>query len=94
VVSLEHEGPIWLLRLWPTLIVDLLTPLLADKGLALPAFDAAEIASEEATTPVPVERRADFVLSLKRGEATVLTLVVEVQLRPDDDTRHRLPDSA
>jgi hypothetical protein len=92
MVSLEHEAPIWLLRLWPTLVVELLGARLAAGGTPLPAFDEVAVESEELTAPVPVERRADLVLALRRAGIAVLTLIVEVQLRPDEDKRRRLPE--
>jgi hypothetical protein len=93
MVSAHHEGPLWLLRLWPTLVVDLLRRSLAAGGQPLvPECDEVAIASEDASMPLPIERRADLVLALRRRGQVVLQLVVEVQLRPNEDKRRRLPE--
>lgn len=76
-----HEIIVDMVRNQPSLAARLLTEGL---GMRLPAFQHAEVQSNEFTDITPTEYRADAVLKLTNNGVTVLAVVVEAQLRPDD----------
>jgi len=88
MLSYLHEGLVELFRYRPTLTPTLLTDLL---GVSVPSFDEARVASSDLTNLVPTEYRADAVITLTLGDAPVLGLVVEVQLRDDPQKRWAWP---
>ncbi len=49
----------------------------------IPDYDEVHLSSADLPDVVPTEYRADAVVTLTRGGADVLAVVVEVQLRPD-----------
>src|SRR5215470_20416495 len=88
MLSYLHEGLVELFRYRPALTPTLLTDLL---GVSVPSFDEARVASSDLTNLVPTEYRADAVITLTLGDAPVLGLVVEVQLRDDPQKRWAWP---
>jgi hypothetical protein len=85
--SQQHEILIELFRNQPRLAPTLLQDVL---GLTLPEFTDVRTASSELTDVVPTEFRADMVVLLVHG-ATVLGIVIEVQLRKDANKRESWP---
>lgn len=85
--SALHEALLLLFRNQPTLAVGLLRDPL---GVELPAFTEATIESGELSQIVPPGFQVDLVLLLRHGRP-VLAIVVEVQLRRDDDKRFTWP---
>jgi hypothetical protein len=75
-----HEVLVEMFRDRPVLAAELLSGLF---GVAVPAFQQARLSSSELNNMAPTEYRADAVVSLTAGDAAVLGVVVEVQLRPD-----------
>src|SRR5215470_5717249 len=88
MLSYLHEGLVELFRYRPTLATEMLADLL---GVSVPSFDEARVASSDLTNLVPTEYRADTVITLTLGDAPVLGLVVEVQLRDDPQKRWAWP---
>jgi hypothetical protein len=78
--SRVHEALIEMFRHRPSLAAELLTEAL---GVDLPPFQQARLESGEFTDVTPTEYRADAVVVLTAGEASVLAVVVEVQLGRD-----------
>lgn len=76
-----HEGLVTLFRNRPTFAPDLLVKELRAE---LPEYTEARIVSEDFTEVRPSEHRADAVIQLHR-DAAVFGIVVEVQLRKDED---------
>ncbi|KAB2896557.1 MAG: hypothetical protein F9K40_14265 [Kofleriaceae bacterium] len=89
--TLDHEAPLDVLRAAPELLPALLREAL---GVELPAFAAAEIASEDFSQSLPTSFHADLVIQL-RGPApeneVVAGIVVEVQLTRDERKRQTWP---
>jgi hypothetical protein len=85
--SIPHEAPLELLRRQPLLAAVLLRSL----RVAVPAAATASLASSEATSSVPTERRADAVVVLADPGASRLAVVIEVQLRYDADKLYSWP---
>lgn len=78
----KHEGLIELFRHRPTLAAELAEVL----GIKLPAWRQAREGSGELPDLVPAQRLADAVVTLiGAGGRPVLAIVVEVQLRRDDE---------
>lgn len=82
-----HEALLLLFRNGPTLAPALLGEAL---GVALPTFAEASVAAADLTDLQPAEYRADLVVLLS-ASAPVLGIVIEVQLRPDEDKRFAWP---
>jgi len=83
-----HEVLIEMFRDRPALAAELLAGPL---GVAVPAFQQATLSSAELTDVAPTEYRADLVVTLTAAGATVLAVVVEVQLRADARKRRTWP---
>ncbi|WP_280459199.1 hypothetical protein [Nocardia carnea] len=64
---------------------DLVPPLLSALGCELPDYETVKTRSERAAVVAPTEYYADAVVAFERGGATVLAVVVEIQLRRDPD---------
>jgi hypothetical protein len=84
--SIPHEAPLELLRRQPLLVAVLLRSL----RVAVPAAATASLASSEASSSVPTERRADAVVLADPG-GTRVAVVIEVQLRYDADKLYSWP---
>jgi hypothetical protein len=84
VPSHLHEVLLELFRQRPALAAELLSVAF---GLALPAHVAARVEPAEFTDLRPAQYRADAVVALIDSDEPVLAVVVEVQLRPDEDKR-------
>ena len=82
-----HEAPLVLLRERPAFVVELLRDLL---GIDVPAHREVRVGESDFTQLVPVERRADLVLTLMSDHA-VMGVIVEVQRRRDDEKRFAWP---
>jgi hypothetical protein len=87
MASRAHEALLLLFRNRPALAPELLRDAL---HLSVPRFTEARIESAELTDVQPAEYRADLVVLLYEGRP-VLGIVVEVQLRPDEDKRFSWP---
>jgi hypothetical protein len=85
--SIPHEAPLELLRSQPLLAA----VLLRSQRVAVPASATASLASSEATSSVPTERRADAVVVLADPGGPRLAVVIEVQLRYDADKLYSWP---
>lgn len=88
--------PVTTLRLMPStpheVVIDMFTerpglvaPLLSALGCELPDYDTVKTRSERAAVVAPTEYYADAVVAFEHGSATVLAVVVEIQLRRDPD---------
>jgi hypothetical protein len=86
--STLHEVLIEMFRHRPSLAPELLTDAL---GIDVPAHASARLESGDFGDLAPTEYRADAVVVLTGGEAPVLAVVVEVQLRRDRDKRWSWP---
>ena len=82
-----HEALLLLFRNRPELAPELLRDAL---HIELPRYSEARIESAQLTDIQPAEYRADLVVLLYKGEP-VLGIIVEVQLRPDEDKRYSWP---
>jgi hypothetical protein len=84
VPSVLHQAPLVLLEERPDLLLAL---------LGRPVGDGERVAmqSPELTQTLPVERRADAVITIEKAEAITAAFVVEVQLAVDDDKRFTWP---
>ena len=85
--SIRHEAPLELLRRDPQLAAVLLRGL----GVPVPAGAAAVLAPADLSASVPAELRADAVVVLSGTDGARLAVVVEVQLRYDQDKRYSWP---
>ncbi|MDG6109501.1 hypothetical protein Daura_09410 [Dactylosporangium aurantiacum] len=83
-----HEMLIQMVRERPTLAAELLD---GPSKVTVPDFDEARASPGDFTNVSPTEYRADAVVTLRRGSATVLAVVVEVQLRADVRKRRSWP---
>jgi hypothetical protein len=86
--SSEHEGLVEVFRQDPDVAADLLREAF---GLPLPGYRRASVESADLSTLTPTERRADAVVLLHDGQGPMRAVVVEVQLRPDQDKRWTWP---
>jgi hypothetical protein len=86
--SRQHEALIELFRHRPALAPDLIAGPL---GIAVPAYGHARLDSGDLTNVTPTEYRADAVITLTSGDKPVLSVVIEVQLRPDPNKRRSWP---
>ena len=87
MASQTHEALLLLFRNRPALAPELLRDAL---HVPLPHFTEARIESAELTDIQPAEYRADLVVLLLEN-VPVLGIVVEVQLRPDEDKSFSWP---
>lgn len=87
-VSRLHDVLVELFRCRPALAGELLGQLL---GRGLPAWHEARLESGELTALAPTQYRADAVVTLAARGSPTLSVVVEVQLRRDDDKRYSWP---
>lgn len=83
-----HETLIEMFRERPVLAAELLGGTF---GITLPAFEQARLSSGELTDVVATEYRADAVITFTTGDAEVLAVVAEVQLRVDARKRRTWP---
>lgn len=77
-----HEVLVEIFRQRPALAAELLTDAL---GVELPAFGRARLEPADCVDLAPTEYRADAVVVLSQAARPVRAVVVEVQLRRDDD---------
>ncbi len=82
--SLEHEGPLFLLGERPELLTTLL-------GMDLPADARVALANAELTQAVPLERRADAVVTIEQHGTVTHAFVVEVHLAIDPEKAFSWP---
>ena len=87
MASMRHEGLVLLFRNRPELAPELLSGVL---GLHLPRWTQARVESTEFTEVVPTQYQADLVVLLLEGKPC-FAIVVEVQLRRDEDKRGSWP---
>lgn len=80
--SSMHEVLVEIFRQRPALAAELLTDAL---GVELPAFGQARLEPADCVDLAPTEYRADAVVVLSQAARPVRAVVVEVQLRRDDD---------
>ncbi len=85
--SLLHEILVLLFRQRPLLAPELLRDAL---HTAVPEFEEATLRDADLSQAVPTELRSDLVVLL-HAEKPVLGIVVEVQLRPDDQKHYVWP---
>jgi Arc/MetJ-type ribon-helix-helix transcriptional regulator len=83
-----HEVLLELFRHRPVLAAELLADALE---VPLPDYDDARLDAAELTDIAPTEYRADVVVALSREARTVLSVVVEAQMRRDPDKRWSWP---
>jgi hypothetical protein len=86
--STLHEVLVDMFHNRPSLAVDLLTDGL---GMEVPTFQRAEVKAVEFTDLTPTEYRADAVVELTHNDQKVLAVVVEVQLRSDNEKHWSWP---
>lgn len=82
--SLEHEGPLLLLGERPEMLLELL-------GIAVPPGAKVALASADFTQAVPLERRADAVVTTEQDGRVTSAFVVEVQRAIDPDKHFSWP---
>ncbi|MGH3612771.1 MAG: hypothetical protein ACRDRK_09270 [Pseudonocardia sp.] len=80
--SSMHEVLVEIFRQRPALAAELLTDAL---GIELPVFGQARLEPADCVDLAPTEYRADAVVVLSQAARPVRAVVVEVQLRRDDD---------
>ncbi|WP_437600154.1 hypothetical protein WMF28_01185 [Sorangium sp. So ce590] len=88
MVSMRHECLVDLFKNRPSLAAEMLVEVL---GVVLPAYSEARVASVELNETQPAEYRADLVILLLEGGRPVRVIIVEVQLRKDEDKRFTWP---
>ncbi|GAB2916381.1 hypothetical protein ACFMQL_19000 [Nonomuraea fastidiosa] len=79
MVSFEHEYLLELVRSRPSLV----TTLMAEVGVHVPAFDEATLGTCDLSDRRPTEYRADAVVILKAKGKPVRAVILEVQRKPD-----------
>ncbi len=82
VASYLHETLVAMFRHRPALAAELLSQQL---GLAVPAHDEVRLGSAEVIELRPAAHRADAVVLAEDHTGPVFAVIVEVQLRPDED---------
>jgi hypothetical protein len=82
VISVAHEILCDLFRNRPSLAAEMLVEVL---GVPVPPYTEARLASIDLTEATPTEYRADVVILLFHEGKPVLVIIVEVQLKKDDD---------
>jgi hypothetical protein len=88
MISMRHECLVDLFRNRPSLAAELLTESLS---VVLPRYTEARVVSIDLTETQPAEYRADVVVLLLDGGKPVRVIIVEVQLKKDDDKRYSWP---
>jgi hypothetical protein len=88
VPSALHEAPLLLLRQEPALVTALLENAI---GLSIPEGSVARLADADFTQVIPLERRADAVVTLETPEGVLAAFVVEAQLSIDNEKRYTWP---
>ena len=88
MVSMRHECLVDIFKNRPSLAAEMLTEVL---GVVLPAYSEARVVSVDLTETQPAEYRADIVVLLLAEEKPVRVIIVEVQLKKDDDKRFTWP---
>jgi hypothetical protein len=83
-----HENLVEMFRERPEFAAELLADPL---GIPVPAFEQAQLSSAELNNVLPTEFRADLVVSLTNADRPVLAVVIEAQLRTDDQKRRSWP---
>ena len=83
----KHQEPIVGLDRMPPL----LHPLLKAAGVEAPADATIEFMAETVILLDPPELRADKVAQLKRGDELVMTVVIEIQTRKDNEKQGSWP---
>lgn len=86
--SSTHEALVELFAQRPSLAAELLAEAL---GVDLPPYREARLASADFADLAPAQYRADAVVVLADESSPVQAVVVEVQLRPDEDKRWTWP---
>jgi hypothetical protein len=89
-ISTHHETVLDLVRERPAFVPDLLVKL----DVTLPPFTTARLGDSALHEPAPVEHFADAVVLLAREERPVLGVIVEAQLRRDDQKLYSWPQYA
>jgi len=88
MVSMRHECLVDLFKNRPSLAAEMLVEVL---GVVLPAYTEARVVSADLTETQPAEYRADIVVLLLDDGQPVRVIIVEVQLKRDDDKRFTWP---
>ena len=88
MVSMRHESLVDLFKNRPSLAAEMLVEVL---GVVLPAYSEARVVSVDLTETQPAEYRADIVVLLLAEGTPVRVIIVEVQLKKDDDKRFTWP---
>ncbi len=88
MVSMRHECLVDLFRNRPSLAAEMLVEVLR---VALPSYSEARVVSIDLTETQPAEYRADMVVLLLENGEPVRVIIVEVQLKRDDDKRYTWP---
>lgn len=88
--STRHETVLELVRERPALVPDLLAKL----DVSLPPFTEARLSDSALHEPASVEHFADAVVLLAREERPVMGVIVEAQLRRDDQKLYSWPQYA
>jgi len=88
MVSMRHECLVDIFKNRPSLAAEMLAEVL---GVVLPAYSEARVVSVDLTETQPAEYRADIVVLLLAEEKPVRVIIVEVQLKKDDDKRFTWP---
>lgn len=82
MLSMRHECLIDLFKNRPSLAAEILVEVL---GVVLPTYSEARVASIDLTETQPAEYRADIVILLLWEGKPVRVIIVEVQLKKDED---------
>ena len=85
--SFRHEAPLVLFRECPELVARLIRELF---GVVVPDYREVRVVDADFTQLVPTSFHADLVLRFD-GDAPVMGVVVERQIRIDDDKRRSWP---
>jgi glycosyltransferase involved in cell wall biosynthesis len=88
MVSMRHECLVDLFKNRPSLAAEILVEVLR---VALPAYNEARVVSIDLTETQPAEYRADIVVLLLNDGKPVRVIIVEVQLKKDDNKRYTWP---
>jgi hypothetical protein len=88
MLSMRHECLVDLFKNRPSLAAEILVEVLR---IALPAYSEARVVSIDLTETQPAEYRADIVVLLLNDGKPVRVIIVEVQLKKDDDKRYKWP---
>jgi hypothetical protein len=88
MVSMRHECLVDLFKNRPSLAAEMLAEVL---GVVLPSYGEARVVSVDLTETQPAEYRADIVVLLLEDDKPVRVIIVEVQLKKDEDKRFTWP---